>query len=72
MGEGLFQPLHLLVIVIVALLVFGPKKIPELGKGLGEGIKNFKEGMKQASDTTSAKDAKDKDEVPAAAKNPEV
>jgi sec-independent protein translocase protein TatA len=56
----------------VALLVFGPKKIPELGKGLGEGIKNFKEGMKQASDTTSAKDAKDKDEVPAAAKNPEV
>jgi sec-independent protein translocase protein TatA len=73
MGEGLFQPLHLLVIVIVALLVFGPKKIPELGKGLGEGIKNFKEGMKQGSDTTSAKDsAKDKDEVPAAPKNPEV
>jgi len=67
MGEGLFQPLHLLVIVIVALLVFGPKKIPELGKGLGEGIKNFKEGMKQGSDTTSAKD-----EVPAAPKNPEV
>jgi sec-independent protein translocase protein TatA len=69
MGEGLFQPLHLLVIVIVALLVFGPKKIPELGKGLGEGIKNFKEGMKQGSDTTSAKD---KDEVPAAPKNPEA
>jgi sec-independent protein translocase protein TatA len=67
MGEGLFQPLHLLVIVIVALLVFGPKKIPELGKGLGEGIKNFKEGMKHGSDTTSAKD-----EVPAAPKNPEV
>jgi sec-independent protein translocase protein TatA len=67
MGEGLFQPLHLLVIVIVALLVFGPKKIPELGKGLGEGIKNFKEGMKQGSDTTSAKD-----EAPAAPKNPEV
>ena len=69
MGEGLFQPLHLLVIVIVALLVFGTKKIPELGKGLGEGIKNFKEGMKQGSDTTSAKD---KDEVPAAPKNPEA
>jgi sec-independent protein translocase protein TatA len=69
MGEGLFQPLHLLVIVIVALLVFGPKKIPELGKGLGEGIKNFKEGMKHGSDTTSASA---KDEVPAAPKNPEV
>jgi sec-independent protein translocase protein TatA len=67
MGEGLFQPLHLLVIVVVALLVFGPKKIPELGKGLGEGIKNFKEGMKQGSDTTSAKD-----EAPAPPKNPEA
>lgn len=67
MGEGLFQPLHLLVIVVVALLVFGPKKIPELGKGLGEGIKNFKEGLKQGSDTTSAKS-----EPVAAPKSPEV
>ncbi len=38
MGEGLFQPMHLLVIFFIALLVFGPKKLPELGKGLGEGI----------------------------------
>ena len=42
MFEGLFQPMHLLVILVVALIFFGPKKIPELGKGLGEGIKNFK------------------------------
>ena len=46
MLEGLFQPTHLLVIFFVALLVFGPRKLPELGKGLGEGIRSLKEGMK--------------------------
>jgi sec-independent protein translocase protein TatA len=46
MGEGLFQPMHLLVIAFIALLVFGPKKLPELGKGLGDGIRAFKDGMK--------------------------
>ena len=38
MGEGLLQPMHLLLIFGIALLVFGPKKLPELGKGLGEAI----------------------------------
>jgi sec-independent protein translocase protein TatA len=47
MGEGLFQPMHLLVIAFIALLVFGPKKLPELGKGLGDGIRAFKDGMKE-------------------------
>jgi sec-independent protein translocase protein TatA len=47
MLEGLFQPMHLLVIFFIALLVFGPKKLPELGKGLGEGIRSLKEGMKE-------------------------
>jgi sec-independent protein translocase protein TatA len=42
MFEGLFQSMHLLVIVGIALLVFGPKKLPELGKGIGEGIRGFK------------------------------
>ncbi len=50
MFEGLFQPTHLLVIVIIALFVFGPKKLPELGKGLGEGIRSFKEGMNARDD----------------------
>jgi len=44
--EGLFQPMHLVVIFFIALLVFGPRKLPELGKGLGEGIRALKEGMK--------------------------
>ena len=51
MLEGLLQPTHLLVILAVALFVFGPKKLPELGKGLGDGIRNFRDSMKQASET---------------------
>ncbi|MFI5110187.1 MAG: twin-arginine translocase TatA/TatE family subunit [Terriglobales bacterium] len=47
MFEGLFQPMHLLVIAGIALLVFGPKKLPELGKGIGEGIRGFKAAMTQ-------------------------
>jgi sec-independent protein translocase protein TatA len=37
--------MHLLVIFAIALLVFGPKKLPELGKGLGESIRGFKGAM---------------------------
>ena len=46
MFEGLLQPMHLLVIFGIALLVFGPKKLPELGKGIGEGIRGFKSAMR--------------------------
>ncbi len=46
MFEGLFQPMHLLIIFGIALLVFGPKKLPELGKGIGEGIRGFKSAIK--------------------------
>jgi sec-independent protein translocase protein TatA len=45
MLEGLFQPVHLLIIAAIALLIFGPKKLPELGKGLGDGIRGFKSAM---------------------------
>ncbi len=47
MFEGLFQPMHLVVILFIALMVFGPKKLPELGKGLGQGIRSFKESMRE-------------------------
>ena len=50
MFEGLFQPTHLLVIFGIALLVFGPKKLPELGKGIGEGIRVFKSAIKAEDD----------------------
>ena len=45
MLDNLFQPTHLLVVAFIALLVFGPKKLPDLGKGLGEAIRSFKESM---------------------------
>jgi sec-independent protein translocase protein TatA len=51
MLEGLFQPMHLLVIFGIALLVFGPKKLPELGKGIGDGIRGFKSAMKEREDS---------------------
>ncbi|HET9742689.1 MAG TPA: twin-arginine translocase TatA/TatE family subunit [Terriglobales bacterium] len=47
MFDGIFQPMHLLVILFIALLVFGPKKLADLGKGLGEGIRGFKEAIKE-------------------------
>ena len=54
MFEGLFQPTHLLLIFFIALLVFGPKKLPELGKGLGEGIRALKDGMKDHGSTPAS------------------
>lgn len=47
MFEGLFQPMHLLVIAGIAVLVFGPKKLPELGKGIGDGIRSFRSSLKE-------------------------
>ena len=57
MFEGLLQPTHLLIIFFIALLVFGPRKLPELGKGIGEGFRALKEGMKDKpadANTTTA------------------
>jgi sec-independent protein translocase protein TatA len=50
MFEGLFQPMHLLVVFGIALLIFGPKKLPELGKGIGESIRGFKSAMRAEED----------------------
>lgn len=54
MGE--FSPWHWLVIAIIALLLFGPKKLPELGKSLAEGIRGFKDGMKEQPPSSSSSD----------------
>ena len=45
MGD-LLQPWHLIVLAVVAFLLFGAKRLPELGKGLGEGLKGFREGIR--------------------------
>ena len=55
MFEGLLQPMHLIVILFIALLVFGPSKISELGKGLGQGIKNFKDAVNDDPKAAAAK-----------------
>lgn len=46
MFEGLAQPMHLMVLVLIALLFFGPSKLGGLGKGLGDGIRHFKDALK--------------------------
>ena len=53
--EGLFQPMHLLVILVIVLLIFGPKKLGDLGKGLGEGIRNFKSSLNDQNAANNAK-----------------
>ncbi len=66
MFDGLFQPMHLLVIFAIALFVFGPKKLPELGKGIGEGIKALKEGLRdepKAAVTTASASEKSSETV---------
>jgi len=55
MGEGLFQPFHILLIIGIALLLFGPSKFASLGKGLGEGIRNFKSAMKDGEEKKDEK-----------------
>ena len=49
MGD-LIQPWHLILLAIVAFLLFGAKRLPELGKGLGEGLKGFREGIRGITD----------------------
>ena len=54
MFEGILQPMHLLLILVVALIVFGPKNLPAIGKGLGEAIRGFKKALDEgASDTVT-------------------
>jgi sec-independent protein translocase protein TatA len=49
MWENLFKPMHLLVIFIIIVLIYGPRKLGDLGKGLGEGIRNFKASMNEGA-----------------------
>jgi sec-independent protein translocase protein TatA len=58
MIEGLFQPTHLAILLAIAVLIFGGRKLPELGQGLGKGIRGFKDalrGIDEVPDETGAK-----------------
>lgn len=64
MFDGAFSPFHWLVVLAIALLVFGPKRVPEIGKSLGEAIRGFREGIKgdePAPTTTPAPPAVQRD-----------
>jgi len=52
MFEGLFQPMHLLVILVIVLIFFGPGKLPELGSSLGKTIRGFKKAMAEPEEKT--------------------
>ncbi len=50
MFEGLFRPMHLLLILLIVLIIFGPGKLPELGEGLGKSIRSFKKAFSEKDD----------------------
>lgn len=62
MFSGLFQPIHLIVILGIVLIIFGPGKLPEIGSGLAKGIKSFKSGMKELKDEVNPAPSEHKEE----------
>jgi sec-independent protein translocase protein TatA len=46
MGAGLFQPWHLIVVLVIVLVLFGPSKLPGLGQSLGKSIRDFRGSLK--------------------------
>jgi len=65
MFEGLFRPMHLLLILFIVLIIFGPGRLPEIGAGLGKSIRSFKKAMSEKDDqmTTDTKSIDQKDET---------
>lgn len=45
MFEGLLQPTHVIILLVIALLVLGPKRLPEVGKSIGQGLRGFKDSL---------------------------
>jgi sec-independent protein translocase protein TatA len=64
MFRGIFQPTHLIIILVIALIIWGPGKLPELGAGLGRAIRGFKKAMeepeKKPDEAVEAKKSEDK------------
>jgi sec-independent protein translocase protein TatA len=50
MLEGLLRPQHLIIILAIALLILGPRKLPEMGAGIGKGIREFKKAISGEKD----------------------
>ncbi len=58
MLDGLFEPSHIIFILVIVLIIFGPGKLPQLGKGLGEGIRGFKEAIKGVTNPANTESTK--------------
>lgn len=58
--EGLLQPTHLFFILLIVLILFGPGKLPELGKSLGKGIREFKDALRGGAEGTPDKKVEEK------------
>jgi sec-independent protein translocase protein TatA len=69
---GNIGPMEILLIALVALLLFGAGRIADIGKGLGQGIKNFKQGLKEAEEIDADKKPAEKQLPAASAGGPSV
>lgn len=58
--EGLLQPTHLFFILLIVLILFGPGKLPDLGRGLGKGIREFKDALRGAAEGSAEKKVEEK------------
>lgn len=60
MFSGIFQPMHLIVILVIVMIIWGPGKLPELGEGLGKSIKAFKKVMKDEQNPAAIERSEEK------------
>ncbi|MGC1453753.1 MAG: twin-arginine translocase TatA/TatE family subunit [Nitrospirota bacterium] len=61
--EGLFQPMHLIIILVIVLIIFGPGKLPQLGEGLGKSIKAFKKALNEGEQDATRIEHKEEKKV---------
>ncbi len=62
MFEGLLRPMHLILILFIVLIIFGPGKLPEIGAGLGKSIRSFKKALAEKDDPKDAVESLEKKE----------
>ena len=62
MFEGLFQPVHLILVLLIVLLIFGPGKLPQIGAGLGKSIRDFKKALSGKEEIELKPDQEEKKE----------
>ena len=70
--EGAFSPWHWLVVLAIVLLILGPRKLPDVGKGLGSAIRGFREGLKGMADEIQASDKNPRAEEKPSPSKPEL